>query len=286
VTRAWIVIPTYNEAENLATLLAAVRTEMAAGGSGVDCSILVVDDNSPDGTGRIADRLAQAHPEVHVLHRPAKAGLAAAYIAGFRLALAAGADYVLEMDADFSHDPADLPRLLAAAREGADVVLGSRYVRGGGVDGWAWDRRLLSQAGGVYARAVLGSSIRDLTGGFKCFRAESLRRIDLDALAADGYAFQVETTYRAAREGLRIQEVPIVFSDRRAGRSKMSLAIAAEAIWRIPAMRVTAGRRRAAPATGPTAVTGRAGLPTTSSPLAFDGAPPGHGPVMSPRHGA
>jgi dolichol-phosphate mannosyltransferase len=147
------------------------------------------------------------------------------------------------MDADFSHDPADLPRLLVAAREGADIVLGSRYVPGGGVDGWPWNRRLLSRAGGLYARAVLGSSIRDLTGGFKCFRAESLRAIGLDALSSEGYAFQVETTYRAAREGLRIEEVPIVFSERRAGRSKMSLAIAAEAVWRIPAMRLTPSRR-------------------------------------------
>jgi dolichol-phosphate mannosyltransferase len=256
VSRAWIVIPTYNEAENLRSLVAAVRTEMAARGSGVDCSILVVDDNSPDGTGRIADQLAEAHRDVHVLHRPAKAGLASAYIAGFRLALAAGAHYVLEMDADLSHDPAYLPRLLAAAREGADVVLGSRYVPGGGVDGWAWDRRLLSRAGGLYARAVLGSSIRDLTGGFKCFRAESLRTIGLDALSTDGYAFQVETTYRAARKDLRIEEVPIVFGERRAGRSKMSLAIAAEAIWRIPRMRLTTGRHGAAPTPGQTAATG------------------------------
>jgi dolichol-phosphate mannosyltransferase len=245
MTRAWIVIPTYNEAENLLPLVAAVRAEMAARGSGVECSILVVDDNSPDGTGRIADELAEAHRDVQVLHRAAKAGLAGAYVAGFRLALAAGAEYVLEMDADFSHDPADLPRLLAAAREGADVVLGSRYVRGGGVDGWRRDRRLLSRAGGLYARAVLGSSIRDLTGGFKCFRAESLRAIGLDSLSSDGYAFQVETTYRAAREGLRIEEVPIVFSERRAGRSKMSLAIGAEAVWRIPAMRLTPGHRAA-----------------------------------------
>jgi dolichol-phosphate mannosyltransferase len=254
VTSAWIVIPTYNEAENLACLVAAVRTEIAAGGSGIACSILVVDDNSPDGTGQIAERLAATHRDVHVLHRPRKAGLAGAYTAGFRRALAAGADYVLEMDADFSHDPADLPRLLAAAREGADVVLGSRYVPGGGVDGWAWDRRLLSRAGGLYARAVLGSPIRDLTGGFKCFSARSLRAIGVD-FSAEGYAFQVETTYRAARQGLRVVEVPIVFGERRAGRSKMSLAIAAEAIWRIPAMRLNASRRHAAATPAQTAVT-------------------------------
>jgi len=247
VTQAWVVIPTYNEAENLPALVAAVRASTSA-------SVLVVDDNSPDGTGHIADGLAVAYPEVHVLHRPAKAGLAAAYVAGFQRALAEGADYVLEMDADFSHDPADLPRLLEAARAGADVVLGSRYVPGGGVDGWSLDRQILSRAGGLYARTVLSSSIRDLTGGFKCFRADALRAIGLDALAADGFAFQVETTFRAARAGLRIEEVPIVFRERRAGHSKMSPAIAAEAIWRIPGMRLAARRRDLAPAPAMTAL--------------------------------
>ena len=164
-----------------------------------------------------------------------------------QLALAAGADYVLEMDADFSHNPADLPRMLAVARQGADVVLGSRYVPGGRVGGWGWKRRLLSRAGGLYARAVLGSSIRDLTGGLKCFRADALRTIGVDSFSAAGYAFQVETTYRAERAGLRIEEVPIVFSERRAGRSKMSPAIAAEALWRIPGMRLTARRGRTEP---------------------------------------
>jgi dolichol-phosphate mannosyltransferase len=266
VTRAWIVIPTYNEAENLPSLVAAVRTAMASGASGVHCSILIVDDNSPDGTGHIADGLAAADGDVHVLHRPEKAGLAGAYIAGFGIALAGGADYVLEMDADFSHDPADLPRLIAAARAGADVVLGSRYVPGGGVDGWPWDRRLLSRAGGLYARAVLGSSVRDLTGGFKCFRAPALRALDFETFSADGFAFQVETTYRAARAGLRIEEVPIVFSERRAGRSKMSLAIAAEAVLRIPGMRLAATR----------AAADRRRRPAAS----------GHAPVMPERQGA
>ena len=266
MTRAWIVIPTYNEAENLPSLVAAVRAAMASSGSGVDCSILIVDDSSPDGTGHIADGLAAADGGVHVLHRAEKAGLAGAYIAGFRLALAAGADYVLEMDADFSHDPADLPRLLAAAGAGADVVLGSRYVRGGGVDGWPWHRRLLSRAGGLYARAVLGSSVRDLTGGLKCFRAASLRALDFDTFSAAGYAFQIETTYRAARAGLRIEEVPIVFSERRAGRSKMSLAIAAEAVLRIPGMRLAAGRAAA-----------NRGRRQSAS---------GHAPVMPGRQGA
>jgi dolichol-phosphate mannosyltransferase len=268
MTRAWIVIPTYNEAENLPSLVAAVRTATAAVGPGMDCSILIVDDNSPDGTGRIADGLAAADGAVRVLHRPQKAGLAGAYIAGFRLALGAGADYVVEMDADFSHDPADVPRLLAAAQAGADVVLGSRYVPGAGVDGWPWARRLLSRAGGLYARAVLGSSVRDVTGGFKCFRAQALRAIDFDTFAAGGYAFQVETTYRAARAGLRIEEVPIVFSERRAGSSKMSLAIAAEAVLRIPAMRLAADRA----------------APERRAELVRSGA--GHAPVISERQAA
>jgi dolichol-phosphate mannosyltransferase len=255
MTDAWVVIPTYNEAENLPALVAAVRAAMATA-EGVTGSILVVDDNSPDGTGHIADQLAATHPDVHVVHRPAKAGLAAAYLAGFERALAEGADYVLEMDADFSHDPGDLPRLLGAALAGADVVLGSRYVPGGGVDGWSLERQLLSRAGGLYARLVLGSPIRDLTGGFKCFRADALRTIGLDALTADGFAFQVETTFRAARAALRIEEVPIVFRERRAGRSKMSTAIAAEAIWRIPGMRIAARHRRAAPAPAMTALPG------------------------------
>jgi dolichol-phosphate mannosyltransferase len=247
MTQAWIVIPTYNEAENLPALVAAVRAEIAA-------SILVVDDNSPDGTGRIADELAAAHRYVHVLHRDAKAGLAAAYVAGFQRALAEGADYVLEMDADFSHDPADLPRLLAAAEAGADVVLGSRYVPGGGIEGWSLDRQILSRGGGFYARVVLGSSVRDLTGGFKCFRASALGAIGLESLAADGYVFQIETTFLAARAGLQIEEIPIVFHERRAGASKMSPAIAAEALWRVPGMRLAARRRKNAPAPALTAL--------------------------------
>jgi len=246
MTRAWIVIPTYNEAENLPSLVDAVRAAMADCAPSVASTILVVDDNSPDGTGRIAERLANTHSDVQVLHRGAKAGLASAYVAGFRRALAADADFVFEIDADFSHDPADLPRLLEAARGGAEVVLGSRYMAGGGVEGWSLDRQLLSRAGGLYARAVLGSSIRDLTGGFKCFSADSLRAIGLDALTAEGYAFQVEITFRAEREGLRIEELPIVFHERQAGRSKMSLGIAVEAIWRIPTVRLAARRRRAA----------------------------------------
>jgi dolichol-phosphate mannosyltransferase len=255
VIQVWVVIPTYDEAENLRALVTAARAAMANGAPDVACTILVVDDNSPDGTGRIADRLAAKHRDVQVLHRPRKAGLAGAYVTGFRCALAAGADYVLEMDADFSHDPADLPRLLAAARAGADVVLGSRYVRQGGVDGWTAHRRLLSRAGGFYARVVLGSPVRDLTGGFKCFRAEVLRAINLAGIAADGYTFQVEATYCAACDGQRIVELPIVFGARRAGHSKMSLAIAAEALWRIPALRLRTARRpsHATPAASATA---------------------------------
>jgi dolichol-phosphate mannosyltransferase len=225
---ACVVIPTYEEAENLPALVAAVRAAL-------DCTIGIVDDASPDGTGALADALAG--DDLWVIHRPRKAGLGSAYVAGFRRALAGGADHVLQMDADFSHDPADLPRLLAAAQAGADVVLGSRYVPGGGVDGMPWHRELLSRAGGTYARAVLGCPVRDLTGGFKCFRAGALRAIDLDAIAAGGFAFQVEATYRALRAGLRVEEVPIVFHERRAGRSKLSAAIAAEAVWRIPALR-------------------------------------------------
>jgi dolichol-phosphate mannosyltransferase len=222
---ACVVLPTYEEAANLPSLIEAVRAVL-------DCTIGIVDDGSPDGTGEIADALAD-----WVIHRERKQGLASAYLAGFRRALAGEADYVLEMDADFSHDPADLPRLLAAAQEGADVVLGSRYVEGGGVEGMPFARRLLSRGGSAYARAVLGIPLRDLTGGFKCFRADALRAIDLDAIAATGFAFQVEVTYRAVRAGLRVEEVPIVFRERRAGRSKLSAGIAAEAVWRIPALR-------------------------------------------------
>ena len=195
------VIPTYEEADNLPPLVAAVRAAL-------DCTIGIVDDGSPDGTGALADALAD-----WVIHRDRKQGLASAYVAGFRRALAEGAEYVLEMDADFSHDPADLPRLLDAARAGADVVLGSRYVEGGGVEGMPLHRRLLSRGGSAYARAVLGCPLRDLTGGFKCFRADALRAIDLDAIAATGFAFQVEATYRAVRAGLRVEELPIVFAN-------------------------------------------------------------------------
>jgi dolichol-phosphate mannosyltransferase len=228
---AWLVLPTYNEAENVEPLVEAARAKLPPG-----AQVLIVDDSSPDGTGAIADRLAARHENVHVLHRPRKEGLGPAYIAGFREALAGGAGLVLEMDADFSHDPAYLPRLLDAAGR-ADLVLGSRYVDGGGVSDWGPLRRAISRGGSAYARLVLGVGVRDLTGGFKCFRREVLETIDLDRITTRGYAFQVEMTYRALRRGFRVAEVPIVFRERRVGSSKMDLGIVAEAVWRIPLLR-------------------------------------------------
>ena len=233
---AWIVVPTYNEAANLEVLVRGVRAAVP------EARILVVDDDSPDGTGRLADGLAAADEHVEVLHRPGKAGLGLAYVNGFAHALRAGAGYVVEMDADLSHDPADLPRLIGRARAGADLVLGSRYTAGGGVEDWDLLRRVLSRGGCRYARAVLGVGVRDLTGGFKCFRADTLRVIDFETVRSEGYAFQVELTYRALARGLRVEEVPITFRDRSAGDSKMSARIALEAIWLVPALRIA--RRR------------------------------------------
>ncbi len=231
----WLVLPTYNEAENIEAFVAAALAKLPG-----SARVLIVDDSSPDGTGALADRLAAAHERVEVLHRPAKEGLGPAYIAGFRHALAAGAELVLEMDSDFSHDPAYLPRLLEAAQR-ADLVLGSRYVPGGGVSDWGALRRAISRGGSAYARLVLGVDVQDLTGGFKCFRREVLETIDLDSVQARGYAFQVEMTYRAIRAGFEVVEVPISFRDRRAGSSKMDRAIVAEAIWRVPALRFGPG---------------------------------------------
>jgi len=241
VSSAWLVVPTYNEAENLEALLSAVLPALGAGAS--DPHVLVVDDDSPDGTGRLAERLAAADPRVHVLHHGAKAGLGRAYIAGFKHALAAGADLVLEMDADLSHDPADLPRLLARSA-GADIVLGSRYAPGGGVADWGLGRRLLSRGGSLYARTVLGVGVRDLTGGFKCFRRDVLAALDLDGVRANGYVFQIEMTFRALHAGFTVAEVPIVFRERAAGSSKMTAAVALEAIWKVPALRLRLPRRR------------------------------------------
>ena len=229
-----ICLPTYNERENLEPMLRALGGVLPAAGR-----VLVIDDGSPDGTGELADRLADDLGFVDVLHRETKEGLGRAYLAGFRRALADGADLVFEMDCDFSHDPEDVPRLLAAA-EDADLVLGSRYVPGGGTRNWGLVRRFISRGGSLYAQALLQLGIRDLTGGFKCYRRRVLETIDLDGISSLGYAFQIETTYRALRAGFRVVEVPIQFSDREVGGSKMSKAIVAEAIWKVPALRIRA----------------------------------------------
>jgi dolichol-phosphate mannosyltransferase len=231
VPKAVVCLPTYNERENLEPMLRAL------GGKGVH--VLVIDDNSPDGTGRLADQLADDLDYVDVLHRERKEGLGPAYLAGFRRALADGAELVLEMDCDFSHDPKDVPRLVAAAAD-ADLVLGSRYVAGGAVGNWGVLRRFVSAGGSWYARIVLGAPVRDLTGGFKCYRRTVLETIDLGAIDSKGYAFQIETTYRALRAGFRVVEIPITFVDREAGGSKMSKAIVAEGIWKVPALRLAA----------------------------------------------
>jgi dolichol-phosphate mannosyltransferase len=233
----WLVIPTFNEAPNIVAIVQAAHRVLAqAAPDGF--AILVVDDASPDGTGALADGLAGELEEVRVLHRAAREGLGPAYLAGFAVALRAGAGYVLEMDADFSHDPADLARLLEAVRCGsADLALGSRYVRGGGVTDWSALRRLVSRGGSLYASVVLGLRIRDLTGGFKCFSREVLEGIDLPSVRSKGYAFQVELTYRAVRAGYRVVEVPIVFRDRQVGQSKMHWGIAREAAFLVPKMR-------------------------------------------------
>jgi dolichol-phosphate mannosyltransferase len=200
----------------------------------------VIDDNSPDGTGEIADRLAAELEAVSVLHRARKEGLGPAYLAGFREVLRGDSEYVLEMDCDFSHDPADVPRLLQACADGADLALGSRYVHGGGTENWGVGRRIVSAGGSLYARTILGVRIRDLTGGFKCFRRTVLERLDLDAIHSKGYAFQIETTYRALRAGFKVEEVPIRFVDRTEGTSKMSRTIFLEAVLRVPVLRAAA----------------------------------------------
>ena len=229
---AWLILPTYNEAENIGPIVRAARDHLRSGDH-----ILIVDDNSPDGTGAIADDLAKKTEGIEVLHRPGKQGLGRAYLAGFAYALDKGADYVLEMDSDFSHDPADLPRLIEAAETRADLVLGSRDVEGGDVTDWGLVRRLVSRGGSWYARVVLGVEVRDLTGGFKCFRREVLEALDLNSVHADGYGFQIELTYRTIQKGFRVVEIPIVFRDRRVGQSKMTARIALEAVWKVPALR-------------------------------------------------
>jgi dolichol-phosphate mannosyltransferase len=232
----WLILPTYNEAENIRAIVTSAA-EVLAGAAPDGFRVLVVDDGSPDGTGEIADELAAEHAWMEVLHRSEKNGIGPAYLAGFRRALDGGAGYVMEMDSDFSHDPADLARLLEAARGEADLALGSRYVPGGAVSDWGLLRRFISEGGSTYARWVLGLKVRDLTGGFKCFRREVLEAIHFDSVRSHGYAFQVELTYRAVRAGFRVVEVPIVFRDRQHGQSKMSWRIAAEAMWLVPRLR-------------------------------------------------
>jgi dolichol-phosphate mannosyltransferase len=240
MTRAVVCVPTYDERDNLEPLIRAL-------GEVLDTArdrVLVIDDGSPDGTGEIADGLARELPWLDVLHRARKEGIGRAYLAGFERALASGAELVLEMDCDFSHDPADVRRLIAACEDGADLALGSRWVEGGGTVNWGLLRRFISRGGSLYARLVLGVGVRDLTGGFKCFRRGVLETIDRDAIAARGYGFQIEGTYRALRKGFRVVEVPIEFVDRRVGQSKMSGSIVVEAMLQVPALRWKALRGR------------------------------------------
>jgi dolichol-phosphate mannosyltransferase len=232
---ATVCLPTYTERETLEAMVRALEP--------LDVQVLVIDDNSPDGTGEIADRLAGELDFVSVLHRDRKEGLGPAYIAGFRRALADGAELILELDCDFSHDPADIPRLIAACESGADLALGSRYVPGGGTENWGLGRRIVSWGGSFYARLLLGVGIHDLTGGFKCYRRHVLETIDLEAIGSKGYAFQIEITYRALRKGFRVVEIPIRFAERTAGRSKMSRSIVLEGIVNVPLLRLAAIRR-------------------------------------------
>lgn len=233
MAKALVIIPTYNEADNVGPITSAVL----AAEPRVD--VLVVDDNSPDGTGRIADGLAAKEPRIRVLHREKKEGLGRAYLHAFRWALEQGYEYVIEMDADFSHDPRYLKTLLDTAEGGADLVLGSRYVDGGGTVNWGPARKVISRGGSLYARSVLGVSIRDLTGGFKCFRRSVLEAFDLSAVKSTGYAFQIELTYRALKAGFRVEEVPIIFEDRRVGQSKMSRKIFLEALTMVWKLKLT-----------------------------------------------
>lgn len=234
----WVVMPTYNEAANIEPIVRATAAQLQELIEG-EFRILVVDDGSPDGTGAIADALASELECVEVLHRSTKAGLGQAYLAGFARALDGGAELIIEMDADFSHDPAHLGDLLEAAKS-ADLVLGSRYVPGGGVRDWGLLRRLISRGGGLYARQILRVQVRDLTGGFKCIDRRVLEAIDLGSVRAEGYVFQIEVTYRALLAGFKVQEVPIVFRDRTVGSSKMSTRIAVEAMWLVPRLRRSA----------------------------------------------
>ena len=238
-TRAVVCLPTYDERDNIEPMIRALGDVLDT----TQDRVLVIDDGSPDGTGQIAERLASELPWLDVLHRTAKAGIGRAYLAGFARALESDAQLVLEMDCDFSHDPADVARLIATCEDGADLALGSRWVDGGGTVNWGLLRRVISRGGSLYARLVLGVAVRDLTGGYKCFRREVLETIDLDRVTADGYAFQIELTYRAIRKGFRVEEVPIRFVDRAVGGSKMSRAIVLEAIWKVPLLRLAGVRR-------------------------------------------
>ena len=231
--RATVCLPTYNERENLERMLLALRDVLRDGDR-----VLVIDDGSPDGTGEIADRLAGELAFVDVLHRPGKEGLGRAYVDGFRRVLETDAELVLEMDCDFSHDPTDVLRLIEAAEDGADLVLGSRYVPGGGTRNWGLVRRAISKGGSLYTALFLRMGVKDPTGGFKCFRRHVLEQLDLDAITPRGYAFQIETTYRVKRLGFRVVEIPITFVDRTAGTSKMSRAVVLEAMLRVPLLRL------------------------------------------------
>lgn len=229
VTDCTVIVPTYNERDNIETLIERVLCFPRF-------RVLVVDDNSPDGTGALVGAIAAGNPRVGLLARPGKQGLGTAYLAGFRRALAEGARFIFEMDADFSHDPAYLPRLQTAAETRFDLVLGSRYVRGGGTVNWGITRRMISRGGNLYAGLILGLPVADATGGFRCYRREVLETIDLDAVRSNGYSFQIEMAYRAYRAGFRIGEIPIIFPDRRVGQSKMSRRIVIEAlinVWRL-----------------------------------------------------
>jgi len=231
--QATVLVPTYNERANVGAMVHSLAKVLREGDR-----VLVIDDNSPDGTGELADELAAELGFVDVLHRERKEGLGPAYIAGFAYALAQGAQLILEMDCDFSHDPNDVPRLIAAAEEGADLVLGSRYVKGGRVGNWGVVRRLISRGASAYTGLFLQMGVKDPTGGFKCFRRQVLEQLDLDAVSAKGYAFQIELTYRAKLAGFKVVEVPITFVDRTVGASKMSKTIVLEAVWRVPLLRL------------------------------------------------
>ncbi len=261
----WVILPTYDEAENVEAMIEAVLASLDR--AGIDGRVLVVDDGSPDGTAGLAEAVAAREPRVEVLRRPDKRGIGPAYRAGFHRALAAGAERVVEMDCDFSHDPARLPDLVAATA-GAHLALGSRYVPGGGVASWGPLRRIISRVGCWYARRVLGVEVRDLTGGFKCFRREVLETIPLDEVSAAGYGFQIEMTYRALVEGFRVVEVPIVFRERRRGRSKMTRRIVWEAVVLVPRLRRRFGR----PSAGPQRGLGIAGVEAAHLPPGGDGA--------------